>query len=61
MSESEQAILTDALTEAAPQRKISCQAARALAERLNLPYELVGQAANRLGIKIHHCQLGCFN
>jgi hypothetical protein len=31
-----------------------------LAEQLDLPYTLVGQAANELGIKIFACQLGCF-
>jgi hypothetical protein len=55
-----QAGLKEVLREAAPQGKISCEAARALAERLNLPYALVGEATNELGIKINACQLGCF-
>ncbi|MCL1975053.1 MAG: hypothetical protein FWG61_02680 [Firmicutes bacterium] len=49
-----------ALREAAPQGRISCEEARALAENINLPYELVGEAADELGIKIQACQLGCF-
>lgn len=49
-----------ALREAAPAGRISCEAARALAEEINLPYALVGEAANELGVKIFGCQLGCF-
>lgn len=40
--------------------RISCLAARVLAERLDVPYVLVGRAADELGIKICDCQLGCF-
>ncbi len=40
--------------------RISCAAARQLAERLGLSYKEVGKAANELGIKIKDCQLGCF-
>jgi len=49
-----------ALRDEVSQDKISCEEARALAERLAVPYELVGDAANELGIKIFGCQLGCF-
>ena len=49
-----------ALADAAPAGRISCEEARLLAEGLNLPYELLGEAANELGIKIYGCQLGCF-
>ena len=49
-----------ALAEAAPAGKISCEEARSLAEGINLPYALVGEAADELGIKIYGCQLGCF-
>jgi len=52
--------LKDALREAATDGKISCAAARALAERMGADYALVGQAANEAGIKICACQLGCF-
>lgn len=40
--------------------RISCAAARQMAEKLGLPYKEVGAAANELGIKIKDCQLGCF-
>ncbi len=39
---------------------ISCAQARALAEELNLPYQIVGDMANDLKIKVRYCQLGCF-
>ena len=40
--------------------RLSCAAAREVAEKLSLPYKEVGIAANELGIKIKDCQLGCF-
>jgi hypothetical protein len=40
--------------------RLSCAAAREVAEKLGLPYKEVGIAANELGIKIKDCQLGCF-
>ena len=40
--------------------KINCSAARALAKELQVPVSVVGAAANNLGIKINHCELGCF-
>ncbi len=40
--------------------RLSCAAARQLAERLGVSYREVGEAANTLGIKIKDCQLGCF-
>jgi len=52
--------LREALRAAAPQGRISCEATRALAERLGISYALAGEAVNELGIKIYGCQLGCF-
>jgi hypothetical protein len=40
--------------------RISCPQALALAEELRVPPSAVGRAANRLGVKIVSCQLGCF-
>lgn len=40
--------------------KLACAVARKLAEDLGIPYAEVGAAADALGIKIDHCQLGCF-
>ncbi len=40
--------------------RLTCAAARKLAEDLGLSYKEVGSAADELGIKIKDCQLGCF-
>jgi LAO/AO transport system kinase len=40
--------------------RLSCPAARKIAEELNAPYAEVGKAANELKIKIRNCELGCF-
>lgn len=52
--------LREALAAAALEGKISCEAARALADKLGISYALLGEVANELGIKIKACQLGCF-
>ena len=44
----------------APDRRLPCAVALAIAEELGAPPLSVGQAANALGIKIVDCQLGCF-
>jgi len=40
--------------------KLSCPAARKIAEELKVPFGEVGRAANELNIKIKNCELGCF-
>jgi molybdopterin-guanine dinucleotide biosynthesis protein len=40
--------------------KLTCTAARKIAEELNTSYAEVGAAADRLRIKIKNCELGCF-
>ena len=40
--------------------KLSCPAARKIAEKLGISYKEAGEAADELGIKIKDCQLGCF-
>lgn len=52
--------LKKALTERAPDGRISCQEARQVAEEEGVEYSEVGEACNKLGIKVHSCQLGCF-
>jgi len=49
-----------ALREAAVDGRIACAAALALAARLGVPPREVGAAADRAGIRISACQLGCF-
>lgn len=40
--------------------QIACAQALALAKELGVAPIAVGDVANGLGIKIRHCQLGCF-
>jgi hypothetical protein len=46
--------------QAAADGRISCHDARALAEKLGVAYDEVGKACDKLGIKLHSCELGCF-
>lgn len=41
--------------------RLPCLKAFEIAETLHLPIRQVGDACNRLGIKISRCQLGCFD
>jgi len=50
----------DALLKAAPEGKITCPAARKLANTLGVSPRVIGDACNQLDIKIHSCALGCF-
>jgi hypothetical protein len=40
--------------------KLPCAVAFQIAKKLKVGLKQVGDAANRLGIKISSCQLGCF-
>ncbi len=40
--------------------RLTCSAARQIAEELKAPYREVGKAADELKIKIKNCELGCF-
>lgn len=52
--------IVEEVKEAAPEGRISCTAARSIAEKLDVPVCDVGNAADDLGIKIYGCELGCF-
>lgn len=54
------AALTAALQARAVDGAISCAAARALAAELGCPSKQIGAEADRLGIRILDCSLGCF-
>ena len=45
----------------AKDHKIDCAQAFAIARRHNATPGEVGKVIDELGIKIHNCQLGCFN
>jgi len=40
--------------------KLPCAVAFRIAEELDVPRLAVGEAADRVGVRISHCQLGCF-
>ncbi|MFW6161267.1 MAG: hypothetical protein ACODAJ_00775 [Planctomycetota bacterium] len=52
--------VAEAVRAAAEDGRLACAEALAIAERLEVEPRAVGEAANRLGIKIVACQLGCF-
>jgi len=52
--------LEEAMLKAASENRISCAAAKALAQKFSVPTTVVGETANRLRLKISNCQLGCF-
>ncbi len=52
--------LLSAVGEAARDNKLPCARAFQLANRFGVAPIVIGRAAEDLGIKISHCQLGCF-
>ncbi len=50
----------DAVKAAAPEGRITCEAAHALAKELGVELLLIGKAADELNVRIKQCQLGCF-
>jgi len=52
--------LTEEITKAVENGKLSCSSARHIAEKLGLAYSEIGAAADELGIRIRNCELGCF-
>ncbi|MEW6359994.1 MAG: hypothetical protein AB1696_26895 [Planctomycetota bacterium] len=43
-----------------PDKRLPCGVAFQIAEELGVKPIQIGQAANKLGVKIVNCQLGCF-
>jgi len=52
--------LVDKVRGVAKDGKLSCTNAFALAAALGVPVRKVGAAADEAGVRIVHCQLGCF-
>ncbi len=50
----------EAVLKAATEGRITCPAARELADRLGVDPGVIGDACNQLRIKIKGCALGCF-
>ncbi len=60
ISEDKIEVLKRVLIDKAPQGRLPCAVARALAEEYGVSYKTVGQLADELKIKIVNCELGCF-
>ncbi|MBN2653597.1 MAG: hypothetical protein JXR79_00580 [Nitrospirae bacterium] len=58
--ENDNSRLKEMLAETASDGRITCTAARHIAESLGLPYSEIAKAANELKLKISSCELGCF-
>jgi len=52
--------IKDSLKVRAVDGRLTCPAARKIAEELKVPFGEVGRAADELKIKISNCELGCF-
>ena len=52
--------VTDAVTGKAREGRIACAALRRIAEDHRVAYEVAGAAADRTGIRVRDCDLGCF-
>ena len=49
------------ITEKQSNGRISCKAAFDIAEQAGIPRRKIGQIIDEMKIKIHSCQLGCFD
>ena len=56
----QQETLEKLLRKASKASRIKCSSAFAIAKSLSIPPGEVGNAANKLKIRISKCQLGCF-
>lgn len=54
------AAILKAVEDTAVEKRLTCTQARGLAEELKVTPKLIGEAANKLEIKIKSCELGCF-
>jgi len=52
--------ILEAVRQAAHDSRLSCGEAEKLAKELGVKRIVIGEACDRLGIKIKGCQLGCF-
>lgn len=52
--------LLETVKETAREGKLSCTAARKIADEFNVPPKVVGEICDQLKIKIKACELGCF-
>lgn len=57
----EDAELKELIMEKQSDHRISCKSACDIAEQTGVPPRRIGQLLDELKIKIHSCQLGCFD
>lgn len=60
LSEKREHALAEAIRASAEDGRIPCARAFGLARELKVPVGAVGRTADRIGIRIARCQLGCF-
>jgi len=52
--------IAEEIRKKAVNNRLSCPAARKIAEELSVSYKEVGRIADELKVKIAACELGCF-
>jgi hypothetical protein len=52
--------MKDAILSKAVDGKVTCPVLRKFAEDNNVNYKVAGTAADMAGVRVHHCDLGCF-
>ncbi|MBN1879976.1 hypothetical protein JW823_07690 [bacterium] len=60
MNQEKQTIIDTMVRNALTDEKLTCASALKIAAELKVSPRVIGEAANRLKIKIASCQLGCF-
>jgi hypothetical protein len=60
LTDEQYSLLTKRLRAAAPENRITCSGAIAIAKTLGVPCGEIGRIADKLNIRISKCQLGCF-
>jgi len=52
--------MKDAIAAKAVDGRVTCPVLRKYAEDIGVPYKVAGAAADMAGVRVHHCDLGCF-
>lgn len=52
--------MKDAIAAKAVDGRVTCPVLRKYAEEIGVPYKVAGAAADMVGVRVHHCDLGCF-
>jgi LAO/AO transport system kinase len=60
ITDEQYSLLTERLRAAAPENRITCSGAIAIAKAIGVPSKEIGRIADKLNIRISKCQLGCF-